>query len=123
MFVRSIQEAPLILFNQGPWSMELDEKYSIEFHTSDASIPVQFDIHVFNGYGVRQNSRGKGKTGLREDHAEGSCSVRRWCMLESVSRTVINEPPFHATLFKPPGKGPFPAVITIKGNLRQGLSH
>ena len=94
------------------WSMSSDEGYKVkQMKTNDASVPVQYDFGVLNGHSEEENDIGGFVC---------SASIERHFMGEGVTHIVVSQPPFHATVFKPPGPGPFPAIITSYGGMQHG---
>ncbi|XP_009897270.2 acyl-coenzyme A thioesterase 1 [Dryobates pubescens] len=65
--------------------------------------PFHVDVEVYDGHGDMS-------------HLLGKCTHERWFLGEGVKRIPVREGRLKATLFLPPGPGPFPGLIDLYGS-------
>uniref|UniRef100_A0A8C3U2U3 Uncharacterized protein n=1 Tax=Catharus ustulatus TaxID=91951 RepID=A0A8C3U2U3_CATUS len=65
--------------------------------------PFNVDLEVYEGHGDMSRLLGK-------------CTNERWFLGEGVKRISVREGRLRATLFLPPGPGPFPGLIDLYGS-------
>ncbi|NWR70337.1 ACOT1 thioesterase, partial [Centropus unirufus] len=69
----------------------------------DVLSPFRVDLEVYEGHGEMRRLLGK-------------CTHERWFIGEGVKRVSVREGRLRATLFLPPGPGPFPGLIDLYGS-------
>ncbi|XP_008944168.1 PREDICTED: acyl-coenzyme A thioesterase 1-like, partial [Merops nubicus] len=69
----------------------------------DVLTPFRVDLEVYEGHGDASRLLGK-------------CTHERWFLGEGVKRISVREGRLKATLFLPPGPGPFPGLIDLYGS-------
>lgn len=91
------------------WSMVKREGYLPRLQTVDASAPLCYNFKVFDGH-LNETST-----------AEPFCTtvVKRYFISKDIERNPIRAGSIRGTLFSPPGDGPFPAIVTLYGGIKQ----
>ncbi|NXN96475.1 ACOT1 thioesterase, partial [Rhinopomastus cyanomelas] len=84
------------------WALQSKAPYK-RLAKKNVLTPFCVDLEVCEGHG---------DTG----HLLGKCSTERWFIGEGVKRISVREGRLKATLFLPPGPGPFPALIDLYGS-------
>lgn len=85
------------------WSMKEIEGKLTRFMPADVMMPYRFNFHVFDGY-IDDFSNVRSMAHLEIDR----CFYK-----PDVQRIPVEENGVYGTLFVPPGKGPFPGIVTI----------
>ncbi|NWU68207.1 ACOT3 thioesterase, partial [Pterocles burchelli] len=86
------------------WSLKSKTPYK-RLAKRDVLSPFCVDIEVYEGHGDMNCLLGK-------------CTNERWFLKEGVMRIPVREGRLKATLFLPPGPGPFPGLIDLYGSGR-----
>ena len=78
---------------------------------SNASETLNYTFSVFNGH-LDQDD-------LDRQSPISSVSIQRTFLAENVKRYSVEEGNIRGTLFVPPGKGPFPAIMILHGGIKR----
>ena len=92
------------------WSMKSTKKLLTRWGPSDVTIPYTFKFDVFKDY--------IGNFDKQKSIAE--LELQRTFLLPGVQRIPVEQDGLYGTIFVPPGKGPFPGLLTIMPNSRKG---
>ncbi|XP_065694254.1 acyl-coenzyme A thioesterase 1-like isoform X9 [Patagioenas fasciata] len=84
------------------WSLQSKAPYK-RLAKRNVLTPFCVDLEVYEGHGDMSQLLGK-------------CTNERWFLGEGVKRILIREGRLKATLFLPPGPGPFPGLIDLYGS-------
>ncbi|NWU95207.1 ACOT1 thioesterase, partial [Upupa epops] len=84
------------------WSLQSKAPYK-RLAKRNVLTPFVVDLEVYEGHGDMSCLLGK-------------CSTERWFIGEGVKRISVREGRLKATLFLPPGPGPFPGLIDLYGS-------
>ncbi|NXS64234.1 ACOT1 thioesterase, partial [Brachypteracias leptosomus] len=84
------------------WSLQSRAPYK-RLAKRNVLTPFRVDLEVFEGHGDMSCLLGK-------------CTNERWFLGEGVKRISVREGRLRATLFLPPGPGPFPGLIDLYGS-------
>ncbi|KAM4618597.1 peroxisomal succinyl-coenzyme A thioesterase-like [Polymixia lowei] len=90
------------------WSMRPvpGSRTGLRLRKKDPKTPMEVTVSVYHGHLTE---------GFREQAVLASVLVERWYMAPGVSRVDITEDGLAATLFLPPGPGPFPGLLDLWG--------
>ncbi|NWS72001.1 ACOT1 thioesterase, partial [Crotophaga sulcirostris] len=84
------------------WALQSEAPYK-RLAKRDVLTPFRVDLEVYEGHGDMIRLLGK-------------CTNERWFIGEGVKRISVREGRLKATLFLPPGPGPFPGLIDLYGS-------
>uniref|UniRef100_A0A8C4XPR8 Acyl-coenzyme A thioesterase 1 n=1 Tax=Falco tinnunculus TaxID=100819 RepID=A0A8C4XPR8_FALTI len=84
------------------WSLRAEAPYK-RLAKRNVLTPFRVDLEVYEGHGDTSCLLGK-------------CTNERWVLGEGVKRISVREGRLKATLFLPPGRGPFPGLIDLYGS-------
>ncbi|KFQ29495.1 Acyl-coenzyme A thioesterase 1, partial [Mesitornis unicolor] len=84
------------------WSLQSKTPYK-RLAKRNVLTPFYVDLEVYEGHGNMSRLLGK-------------CTNERWFLGEGVKRISVREGQLKATLFLPPGPGPFPGLIDLYGS-------
>nr|XP_057943706.1 peroxisomal succinyl-coenzyme A thioesterase-like [Doryrhamphus excisus] len=85
-------------------------KPGIRMRKMNVQTPMVFTVSVYRGHGTE---------GFLDRVALASQVVERWYMAPGVRRIPVTQDDLSATLFLPPGPGPFPAIVDLWGGSGQ----
>lgn len=89
------------------WSMTSNNSKRLQI--TNASNPLQYSVETYNGH----------ITDFVGIKPLDSLKITRKIIKDDIIREEISSNGVFGTLFKPPGKGPFPAVMTVLGGVKQ----
>ncbi|KAG7318904.1 hypothetical protein KOW79_017378 [Hemibagrus wyckioides] len=102
------------------WSLQPapGEKEGLRLRKKDVETPYSVDVSVLEGHISPLNSSIDEQISRKHERELATVSLQRWYMAPGVRRIELRQNQVVATLFLPPGPGPFPAVVDLLGVAR-----
>ena len=93
------------------WSMKNEPGSYNRLQCANPSLPLEYEFKVYNDH----------VSNFTENNLVCKTKATRLIIAKDVSRTYIRNGRIRGILFCPPGKGPFPAIITLYGGTKKQL--
>ena len=93
------------------WSMKNEPGSHNRLQCADPCVPLEYEFKVYNDH----------VSNFTENNLVCKTKATRLIIAKDVSRTYIRNGRIRGILFCPPGKGPFPAIITLYGGTKKQL--